>query len=567
MTSRTAGSIFEERVEKIVHKRLGAQVGREFMNGWERSRSDIEFAAYFLLGMELLPWQKTDVFDAFDAGPIVSVGRLSNAGGKTTSFMLLYLLGCGTRRWAAPDWGLYRAIHFTPLRDMGNETRIKIDEALRGHAREQWDERRQEFRRAPLRHFVRAMKFGQNMGYEFFGEHDKKYPERDFVSATLTLMPTAGKGESGEGSDPMIIGLDEGRHERNLLHIFYRIWVPRALRVESKIYIPYTSLEASPDLEDIKEQAEADTNNDFHEFDLELETANPTLKKKQVERVLRILPPDIREQVRTGKAMQPTGARFSAKAVQEGFGPPPEPANFSQLTGLRERVMKRCPICQAKARGATSPLIYAHQHLMCGAMDPSSSARGADYAVLKVWDLEPPPSTGHMAETVFTKTLQQGIRVQELTREFVALGREIQGPCGYDRKGAFGHAVEDLTVEMDDEIEIVPIQWDSREQKMKDVDFFKALVEGGHWWSPYHHHTKTQAMNWVPDDRRMVQDHLMAEVIAAATARPYLVFGELYETPDGERHRYDAPDNGRYVIGNTYDGLATSDRYSGYGRE
>jgi hypothetical protein len=205
--------------------------------------------------------------------------------------------------------------------------------------------------------------------------------------------------------------------------------------------------------------------------------------------------------------------------------------------------------------------------MMCGAMDPSSSAVGADYAVLKAWDLEPPPASGHLAECVFTKTLPTGIRVQELTREFVALAREVDGPCGYDRKGAFGHAIEDLTVEMDDDVEIVPIQWDSREDKMKDVDFLKAMVEGSHWWSPYHHQTKTQMMNWTPDDRRMVQDHLMAEVIAAATARPYLVFGEIFETPDGEQHRYDATEMGRYAgAGSGYDGLATTDRYSGYGR-
>ena len=553
--TQTAAHYYEDGIERIVRRKMGSlPLTREFMAAWERSRNDVEFAALFLLGMKFLPWQRNEMFDAFDRGVVCSIGRLSNAGGKTVSFTLLYGIGCGTRRWASPQWGLYRAIHFTPLRDMGAETKIKLDETLRNRAREQFDEKTGEFRPAMIRHFMVPKKFGQHYGYEFFAG---KKGKEDFLSATLTLMPTAGKGESGEGSDPMLIGLDEGRHERNLVHIFYRIWVPRALRVETKIYIPYTSMEASPDLESIKHQAEQDTDGDFHSFDLDLENANPTLDKQQVARVLRILPKHIREQVRTGKASQPLAARFSARAIAQAYGPPPEPPVFSILEGLRERMLRRCWKCQQQRAGdLTEAAVRLHQHLLIGGCDPASSAKGADHTVFKVWDLDPPKG---VAETVYTYTMEPGPRIQEVRDHLVLVGREIEGPMGYDRKSAIGHALEDMVVEAADDVEIVPVGWDTREDKMRDTDFFKALVEGAHWSSSYHHATKTQMLNWQIEDRAMVQDHLMCEVICAKVAQPYLSF---YVAPNGTLEEHRAPD---VVTDSRYAGTANEDRYAGYG--
>lgn len=536
--TQTAQHFYENGIERIARRKLGSlPLTREFMAAWERSREDVEFGAEFLLGTKFLPWQKADIFDAFDAGVVCSIGRLSNSGGKTSSFMLLYSLACATRRWARPEWPLYRAIHFTPLRDQGMETKIKIDEMLRNRAREQWDERKGIFRPAMIRHFMRAVKQGQNHGYEFFAQHDRQHPEKSFLSATLTLMPTAGKGESGEGSDPVIIGMDEGRHERNFVHIFYRIWIPRALRVETKVYVPYTSLEASGDLESIKYQAEQDTDGDFHQFDLELnETTNPTLRPEQVQRVLRILPKHIREQVRTGKASQPLAARFSARAIAQAYGPPPEPAIFSQIEGLRARMQARCAKCEARRLGHDNDAaVRLHEHLLAGACDPASSAKGADWTVFKVWDLDPPVG---IAETVYTFTMEPGPRIQEVRDQLVLVGREIQGPMGFDRKSGIGHALEDLVVESADDIELVPIGWDTREEKVRDTDFFKALVEGSLWRSTYHHPTKTQMLNWVIDDRAMVQDHLMCEVICAKVAQPYLSF---YLDAHGAAEEHRAP--------------------------
>ena len=553
--TQTAAHYYEDGIERIVRRKMGSlPLTREFMAAWERSRTDVEFGALFMLGAKFLPWQRKEVFDAFDAGVVCSIGRLSNAGGKTSSFMLFYLLACGTRRWARPEWPLYRAIHFTPLRDQGAETKIKIDEALRNRAREQFDEKTGLFRPAMIRHFVTPKKFGQHYGYEFF---EGKKGKDDFLSATLTLMPTAGKGESGEGSDPMLIGLDEGRHERNLVHIFYRIWVPRALRVETKIFIPYTSLEASADLESIKYQAEMDTEGDFHSFDLDIEHANPTLKKEQVARVLRILPKHIREQVRTGKASQPLAARFSARAIAAAYGPPPEPPISSILEGLRERTLRRCVKCQKQAAGdLAETAVRLHDHLMIGGCDPASSAKGADHTVFKVWDLDPPVG---VAETVYTYTMPPGPRIQEVRDHLVAVGREIQGPVGYDRKSAIGHALEDVVVEAADDVEIVPVGWDTREDKMRDTDFLKALVEGAHWRSHYHHPTKTEMLNWQIEDRSMVQDHLMCEVICAKVAQPYLSF---YVAPNGTIEEHRAPDA---IITSLYAASATEDRFAGYG--
>jgi len=536
--SGSSAAYFEDRIERLARRKFGAALEREFMNGWQRARTDAEFAARFLLGVNLLDWQKAHIFDAFDAGAITSIGRGSNAIGKTTGFSIFYLLGCSTRRWARPEWGLYRAIHFTPLRDQGKETSIKINEMLRGRAREQWDEKKSEFRPAPLRHFVRALKIGQNEGYEFFADHDRKNPEKDFVSATLTLMPTAGKGESGEGSDPMLIGLDEGRHERNLVHIYYRIWVPRALRVESKIFIPYTSLEASMELESIKHQAEQDSAGDFHHFDLDI-SENPTLDRAHVQSVMRILPKHIREQVRTGKASQPLGARFSARAVADAYAPPPELAESSQIEGLRERTLARCWKCVAQRKGKSDdPLVTHHQHLLIGGVDPASSAKGADWTVFKVWDLDPPVG---VAETVYTYTMDPGPRIQEVAAHFALVGREIQGPVAADRKSGIGHALEDVVVELAPDVEYVGVGFDTREEKNRDVDFLKALVDGGHWRSHFHHQTKTQMMNWQIEDRQMVQDHLMCEVICAKVAQPYLTF---YQRPDGTIEDHRAPESG-----------------------
>jgi hypothetical protein len=538
---------YEEQIERITRRKLGRELGKEFFEGWHRSATDYEFGLRFLWGVKLLPWQRDELFKPFfqDDPVAITVGRMGNSGGKTTSFTQLYLGGCSARWWADPSWGLYRAIHFGPKESHALETKVKIDEFIRGRAREQWDDERGEFRPAPMRYFVQATKFGPHHGYEFFPVHIKGKPDQDFVSATLSFMPTAGKGESGDGTDPMIMGLDEGRHERNLMHIFYRIWVIRTLRTPgAKIYIPYTSLEASPDLEAIKAQAEADTSGDFHEFDVELSRrTNPTIRKVDLERVMRILPKHIREQVRTGKASQPMGARFSAHAVAAAFDPPPEPAIHSKLEGLRDRVIKRCPKCAigiAKP-GAAESEGHPRTHLMVGALDPASSAPGADDTVFKVWDVDAPGTTlrpRRIVETVLTITCEPGTKIQEVARIMASISREVKGPVGYDRKSALGHNIEDLVVDLDPDGEYVPVAFNTHDEKLRAVDFFRALVEGELWSSAFHHSTRLQMLNYVINDRHLMTDHLMCEVIAAQVSMPYL---PIFQMPDGSLEKNDAP--------------------------
>jgi len=211
-------------------------------------------------------------------------------------------------------------------------------------------------------------------------------------------------------------------------------------------------------------------------------------------------------------------------------------------------MMARCLRCQAKFSGDMSDaLVRSHNHLLIAGVDPASSAKGADWTVFKVWDLDPPQG---VAETVYTFTMDPGPRIQEVAAQMAAVGREIQGPVGYDRKSGIGHALEDVVIEMAPDIEIVGVGFDSREEKVRDVDFLKALVEGGFWRSHFHHQTKTQMMNWQVEDRAMVQDHLMCEVICGKVAQPYLTF---YQRPDGSIEEHREPETG-----------SDEGRYSGY---
>lgn len=587
LAAQKMSHFYEDGIERIVYRRLGPKIGKVFMHALERSRADVQFGAMFLLGMVLNDWQA----EVIASPSTVVVARGSNGIGKTVGLCAWYFLSGAPRRGAIDQWGLYRMSHMAPEETMALETKLKGDEILRNRAREQWDDSKGAYRPALLRYFVRDATFGPHKGYEFFVHREKGKPESDFVSATLIFRPTAGRVRAGDGSDPMRLGLDEGRHEQNFTDLYRRIWVPRLLRTPgAQFFIPYTGFEASPELEAVKYEAENDTSGTYLSLDLDLDRDNPHITEQQKEITRRLLPDDqTREQVFTGKASQPTGARFVAAAVAAAFPPPPELLEFSWLgdgvcecpscagrtlgiAPLRDRIRARCVRCKAR-RDPKHPEHKAslrHEpHLLPGGLDPASSAKGADDTVFTIWDLDPP--SGKPAECVYIWAAPPGTRIQHVAQHAAAIARHTESPFGFDRKSGLGHALEDQLIEY--EGDFVPIQFDTREEKDRGLDFFKGLVDHEWWHSmAFHLRTRTQAINYVRADRNIATDFLMAQVVCALTAQPYLpihvaMLGDArdFVPPDGEEEdRYMGADHygdyGAAVMDDVYAGAGALGR-------
>jgi hypothetical protein len=165
---------------------------------------------------------------------------------------------------------------------------------------------------------------------------------------------------------------------------------------------------------------------------------------------------------------------------------------------------------------------------MIGALDPASSSDVADDIVFTVWDLEPywdgrlynDPET---PICVYIKQAEPGTEeclIQNVAKHLAAIAEEIEGPCGYDLNSALGHNVQDLLIDF--EGEFIGIDKHTREDKLKAVDFLSGLVDQGWWRSYFHARTKAQMLAWQPNDKRIRQDHLMVQVVAAEVAKPDL---------------------------------------------
>jgi hypothetical protein len=77
-------------------------------------------------------------------------------------------------------------------------------------------------------------------------------------------------------------------------------------------------------------------------------------------------------------------------------------------------------------------------------------------------------------------------------------------------------------VRIDPDVELVEVHWDTREEKDEDLDKLKALIEGQHIHSPFHHKLKIQLLTYVRLDNKIAQDYVMVMAVGAHVAWPYL---------------------------------------------
>lgn len=508
-----AGQAYARQRNPVTGKPNGDDRGRALAQSLMWSEQDYRYGCLFLFGVDPFRWQQ----HVHDHQPErrLRISRLPNGGGKTTGYALDELYDGFFRKGASPLWGQYRLFHFAPQEAQALETKIKIDEILAGRAREQMYEDRAtgetKIRKCFAARWIKPAMFAQHHGYTFFNG-----------GSTLEFVPTAFRGMGKDGTDPMRIYLDEGRHEQHLMQLVTKIWIPRFLRTPgSRLDIRYTPFDASPELEMLLDFAASSRNWFVFIADQDLRTLNPTITKENeslVRETLEGLAPEAIDMVLHGKAIQPAGAKFALGAVRAMFTTPSEPPGLGKLEGLRARVTGRCKECKRQ-----NPL---HEHMMVGALDPASSAESGDAIAFIAWDLEAPfggIECVYIYEVRRTGAPDGPETIQKVAEHFVRVGREIQGPMGLDRKSALGHAVKDQIVRLaQEEVELVEVAWDTREEKDADLDKVKALIEGGRLKMPFHRKSKVQFTIYTREDRKIAQDFVMVQAVAAHVAWPFL---------------------------------------------
>jgi hypothetical protein len=499
-------------VGRVYARKHGEKKALALVSGLRRSESDFAYGCRFLWRIDPLVWQTTYETEGLDKHRLC-IARLMNGGGKTTGYALTQLMRGFFRKGALPTWRLYRMFHFAPVEAQALETKVKIDEILKGLAREQIATIDGSIRPPFGARFVEEMGLNGHDGFSFFNG-----------SATLEFAPTAFMGMAKDGTDPMYIALDEARHERNLTYLIDRIWLPRFLRApESRLDIRYTPLDASPDLEYIKDRAQRG-----HRYwwawvaTGDLREINPTIRREDQEMVEgSVSDKHVLLQIIRGQDIQPPGAKFSLGAVKAMFTTLDEPEWLGQLEGLRARVEGRCPRCRSRQDG------HPEDHMMVAALDPASSAVDGDSIVFEAWDIDGPNKpceVVYLYEVERTGEKDGPETIQKVAEHFKALAREIRGPVGYDRKSALGHALKDHLVDLEEEgVEIVEVAWDTREAKIEDIDLVKALIEGAHLISPFHPKLNAQFRIYTQlNDKKIAQDFVMVTVVVARVAWPYL---------------------------------------------
>ncbi|MDQ6721020.1 MAG: hypothetical protein M3003_09530, partial [Candidatus Dormibacteraeota bacterium] len=471
-------------LERDLVKMVGRDSGRAFHKMLRRGEYDFPFYCTKLLGVVPEKWQTRVKVEGLDKHPNVVV-RGPNGLGKTVSYGLIYFHVATYREYAEQNWGAAGVRHLGPEQAHANKALFKMQDILGDRAREQayrvkggW-----KFRPCLLTDFIKDATVDG-------------YPALDFFdgSGYVVFSPTANGARSADGDDPVLIGWDEVRHERNVKYVSQVIIGPRFLRVpKGRFLTMYTpDIDGNPaavvELGAMFQRGQMGKMG-WKSFQIAL-SENTSITAAAKKRVSDDLDPRYRAQAMEGKEVQPSHAFFPFSAITRAYLPPPEPDEFSELgdgvchcrscdgkttTGfanLRTRVEGRCPKCKANE----------HEHPFAAAADPASSAMGADGIVFEVWDLEPPEFDG--AETVYAEALAPGSEIGDIVTHADALGQLLGIEVGYDRKGALGHAVEDELYAVSSEF--VGLQTDTQEQKTKWLHFFGTIMAKSAWRSPYH---------------------------------------------------------------------------------
>lgn len=543
--------------EKVAKKFYGRDTGSEFMRVLRAGEFDAALFWTKIIGIRPLPWQLSFWNDGLMKHPN-NVARGSNSLGKTVGYGLFYFKAGTYRHWAPEYWGTYSMRHLGPLEEHAMKTYTKMDEALRGIAREQaYRARRPDGRMGWLHRpnllspFIVPRKIDRHEGFDFFGG-----------SALLTFTGTAQGAKSSDGSDPYCLGYDEVRHETNFTYVHETIIVPRYLRTpDGRLVILYTpdAEGAAIELGELYRRGQLGRRG-WYSIPLTLDE-NKTVRKKDRDRVLGDISKRIRGQVERGEEAQPKGAFYAKRAIDRMFfGTEPawldelgenrgericscSSCDQKQLSGyatLRQRVEARCPVCQDKRAGKGTARL--HVHPLVAFIDPASSAEGADGIVFMVADLEPPGFDG--MEVVYAERIEEGSAIGDVIAHANAVAGQVgDDEVGYDRKGAFGHAFEDESYEV--EGNFVGVQNDSFEQKTRRLDFVAVLADKRALRVPENTVIRAQMTHYKRKDTKIAQDFVMCLAGLCEMAKPYLP-DRVFETepdtdkrdPEGEDVRF-----------------------------
>lgn len=521
--------------EQVAVKFYGRDTGREFIRVLRAGEFDFDLFCTKIIGIRPLPWQ-TDFWDTGLMRHPNCVGRGPNSLGKTVGYGLFYWKAGTYRHWAPEYWGTYSMRHLGPLEEHAMKTHTKMDETLRGVAREQaYRARRPDGRMGWLHRanllapFIVPRKIDKHDGFDFFGG-----------SAMLTFTGTAQGAKSSDGSDPYILGYDEVRHEANMVYVQNTIITPRYLRTpDGRLVILYTPDGDGGDpitLGELFRRGQLGRKG-WYSIALSLDE-NKTVRGKDRERVASDISKRSRGQVLRGEEVSPKGAFYSKRALDRMFfGEEPDwldelgshngqplcnCGSCSQRTHvdvppLRRRVEARCEVCRARRAGRAEGM--GHVHPMIAFIDPASSAEGADGIVFLVADLEPPGYDG--MEIVYAERLEEGSAIGDLAAHASVVASQCgDDEVGYDRKGAFGHAYEDELYEVAGNF--VGIQNDSFEQKTKRLHFVETAADKGALRSPQHSVMRAQLTYYKRKDSKLAQDYVMALAGLCELAKPYL---------------------------------------------
>lgn len=408
----------------------------------------------------------------------------ANGWGKTCFYALLVLWTSFGNIWAPPFTQQYKICVMGPEMKQALLTHAEI-EAIRNdrHPGQIWDGKKHKFllkdRLIPwlTRDHHQAFRWRHNNAVINFESADKK-------------------AQAIEGRAFNLIVYDEARLELWLKFIVDEVFLARGVRTANmKILLGSTPLSDNFEFMEYFDRGMRDDPDWWSRTGTIQE--NIFLNTEQVEKIRRNLDERVREQVLSGKFVQPEIAYFVKERVQECFDDAAEVYDLGSFTGK-----------------AQSGRTYV------GGLDLAVSEHG-DFSVVTVWDVTDVPHRV-VLEKVFPRGTSASLVVNYcdvLIQEFnCQIGFDASGPLGVEFEHQVSHAIGWY----------VPIKFSSRlggasAQKPTIMANFRHFINNKLWTAPNLPQLKRQILAYnIELDHRLRKDQLMAQVYAAWIAKDYL---------------------------------------------
>ena len=321
-------------------------------------------------------------------------------------------------------------------------------------------------------------------------------------NALINFESADKKAQAIEGRAFNLIIYDEARLELWLKFIVDEVMLARGVRTENmKILLGSTPLADNFEFMEYYQKGVRDEP-DWWARTGSIEE-NIFLSHNQVEKIRRNLDERVRDQVLSGKFVEPPTAYFVKERVEGCFDNAPELEEYSSF--------------DKKAQP---------QRTYVGGLDLAVSETG-DYSVLTVWDATEAPH-----RVVLEKVFTRGTSASNVVNYCDIIIQEFNCQIGFDASGPLG-------VEFQHQVShslgwYVPITFSSRlggasAQKPTILANFRHFVNNKLWTTPNLTGLKAQLLAYsIEKDHRLRKDRLMAQVYAAWIAKDYLS-AELYE--------------------------------------